>query len=70
MTRVLVFCLALSALAGCSGADKAAPPPAPPAVLSDQQQQALQKAQALRDQHAEQRKAELDARMDQAENGQ
>lgn len=67
MTRVLVYCLALSALAGCSGADKPAPPPA---VLSDPQQQALQKAQALRDQHAEQRKAELDARMDQAENGQ
>lgn len=68
--RVLLLCLVLSALAACGSADKPPPAPAAPTVLSDQQQQALQKAQALRDQHAEQRKAELDARMDQAENGQ
>lgn len=68
--RVLVLCLALSALAACGGTEPPPPPPAAPSVLSDQQQQALQKAQALRDQHAEQRKAELDKRMDQAENGQ
>ena len=68
MTRVLMLCLALSALAACAGEDK--PAHTPPQVLPAPSQQALQKAEALRDQHAAQRKAELDARMDQAENGQ
>jgi hypothetical protein len=36
-------------------------------VLSDQQQQALKQAEALREQHAEQRKAQLDAQMEKAE---
>jgi hypothetical protein len=67
VTRVLVLCLALSTLAACTGEDKPTAAPAAPTVLSDQQQQALKQAEALREQHAEQRKAQLDAQMEKAE---